>query len=227
MVARRLEAVIAEVHRHVFAWRQVDRLLPHLAAVGPKLDPLARPRLAAEVLQHGLDRQFSVNRSERLDRPQVGDRDVLRVFLSHVNHDQRRRVGQPFSPLVDLGQGRGAVMLRQPAHAAEVAQKIDLRALQAGLLASGVAEHALHFLQCGSQVGRAVRQLEVFDLAEEIAGLEDRSADHRPGRSAGEHQREAVASGTLLDNPRGKLLGLLEAALVGGPVTHREGAVDH
>ena len=57
--------------------------------------------------------------------------------------------------------------------------------------------------------------------------LKARRAEDHPRRRGHQHQRKSVAPRTLGDDPRGQLLGAGEKALVGRPIGHGIGAVDH
>lgn len=111
-----------------------------------------------------------------------------------------------------------------PRGAAQVGQEVDFLANQAG--AFGFLKNLVDFGQRGRQNGAAVRQLEVFDLFEKVAGFDRwRAHDDRRGR-AHQHQRKAIALRAFFDDLRGKLLRSGEQCLVGRLIRHRERTVD-
>ena len=97
----------------------------------------------------------------------------------------------------------------------------------AGALAAGLVDKLADRAHRGRQVGAGVRQFQVVDfLADDAPPRRPAGHDH-PRRRGHQHQREGVALRTLLDDLRGQLLGPVETALVGRPIGHGIGAVDH
>ena len=96
-----------------------------------------------------------------------------------------------------------------------------------GAVAAGRVEHLADLAQRGDQIGAGVEQFQVLNFLADRFGFHHWCGHDHAGRTGHLHQRKTVARRALLHDPRGPLLGLLEARVAICRVGHGIGRIDH
>ncbi len=165
-------------------------------------------------------RRARTRQGDVLGDAQVADGDVGQAVLADVDED-----GAGAAVLEGLeGAGEQGGLAELPGGALQVGDEVDLAVAELGRRRLEQAGDGLHG---GRQVGVAVRQAELADLAGDALAVLGRLGDDDLAARPGHHDdAEGVAPGAVLGDLGGRLAGPVEgdgAVLLGG---HAEGGVE-